>query len=174
MASPYLDKVIDAYTHALTAVSPRYRYTVGFDGIFSLWLSYLPTFFVDWFMAIVNNIKLRPHNTRGHWSICDLKGLNPRLLNIITPEGADHLVVWKGLNTLVLIMPHIAIICQGHEYGVQYKTNRRKETQYCYFLWYCCNISFGKWEKMYWYIPELTNRIPLKKYITCKGIGELR
>ena len=44
-------KVIDAYIHAVSARTPRLRYTVGSDAYFVLLLSYLPSRLVDWFLC---------------------------------------------------------------------------------------------------------------------------
>ena len=63
MASPHVSMVIDAYEHALTAESPRLRYTVGSDALFSIFLSYLPSSLVDWIMC-KSGPRLRAQNTK--------------------------------------------------------------------------------------------------------------
>lgn len=42
-------KVVDAYTHALTARYPRYRYAVGVDAfVFTKLIAYLPEWLEDY------------------------------------------------------------------------------------------------------------------------------
>jgi len=52
LCSTHLHLVVDAYTHALTAKYPKYRYVVGNDAkYFLLLLSYFPEWLSDFILS---------------------------------------------------------------------------------------------------------------------------
>ena len=53
VASPDTYKVVDAIVDGLTSQRPQTRYVVGLEAKLSVFMSYLPTFIIDYVMAQV-------------------------------------------------------------------------------------------------------------------------